>query len=199
MREVEKETSGPGRPREFDEAEALSAIMNAFWKNGYEGTGLSDLVTATGVRKASLYKAFGNKHAMYLKALSHYDTLVVGAAVKALRNSERPAAQRIEAFLNAPIAAIATGKGRQGCFLCNAAADRADLDADTADMVASGYERMTKALVVAVGDLESAPAVAADAAALVMTVYSGLRIMARGAVPIEQLERAKNACLEAVL
>jgi len=37
-----------GRPREFDEDEVLSNIMSTFWENGYEGTGLSDIIKATG-------------------------------------------------------------------------------------------------------------------------------------------------------
>lgn len=198
MREHMNTTAGPGRPREFDEAEALSTIMNVFWKNGYEGTGLSDLVEATGVRKASLYSAFGKKHEMYLKALSQYDRLVVDAACRALKNKDLPAKQRLEAFLNAPIAAIASGKGRQGCFLCNAAADRADLDPDTASLVSGGYARMTSALEVAIADASDS-AHASELAALAMSVYSGLRIMARGAVPVAQLEKAKRACLRNVI
>ena len=66
------ETKVIGRPREFDEDEALAKILDVFWAKGFEGTSMSDLETATGLRKGSLYAAFGDKRAMYLKALALY-------------------------------------------------------------------------------------------------------------------------------
>jgi TetR/AcrR family transcriptional repressor of nem operon len=61
-----------GRPREFDEEAALEAAMDAFWQKGYESTSLADLCTCTGLHKGSLYQAFGDKHALFMKALNHY-------------------------------------------------------------------------------------------------------------------------------
>ena len=61
-----------GRPREFDEDEALAKIMDVFWEKGFEGTSMSDLETATGLRKGSLYAAFGDKRAMYRKSVELY-------------------------------------------------------------------------------------------------------------------------------
>ncbi len=65
-----REPTTMGRPREFDVDEALTKIMAVFWAKGFEGSSLSDLVAATGLKKGSLYAAFGDKRAMYLKALA---------------------------------------------------------------------------------------------------------------------------------
>lgn len=46
--------------------------MDVFWKKGYEATSLMDLCEATGLHKGSLYQAFGDKHALFMKALRHY-------------------------------------------------------------------------------------------------------------------------------
>ena len=56
-----REPATVGRPREFDEEIALTEIMNVFWAKGFEGTTLNDLVSATGMKKGSLYAAFGDK------------------------------------------------------------------------------------------------------------------------------------------
>ena len=77
MRDDEKTAVAPGRPREFDEADVLAKIMSLFWERGYEGTGLSDIMNATGLQKGSLYKAFGSKQDMYVRALTHYERLIV--------------------------------------------------------------------------------------------------------------------------
>lgn len=190
----------PGRPRQFDPDEALSRIMELFWEHGYEATGLSDIIAATGMGKASLYAAFGNKQAMYLKALAHYETVMVDATVATLRSGERAPFERIEAFLSAPIKAVRDTADRRGCFLCNAAADRAALNTDTDALVLRGYAKLRDALA---GVLHAArPDMDADTcvrhAQLVLTVYSGLRIMARSGMPTEDLSRAASAALDAI-
>ena len=60
------------RPREFDEGAVLDAAVLCFWKQGYEATSVRDLVEHTGIAAASLYNAFGDKRALYEKALDHY-------------------------------------------------------------------------------------------------------------------------------
>ncbi|MCO5070216.1 MAG: TetR/AcrR family transcriptional regulator [Rhizobiaceae bacterium] len=62
-----------GRPREFDTDEAITKAMRLFWRNGYEGTSLSDLTDELGITRPSLYAAFGNKEALFLKVLDRYD------------------------------------------------------------------------------------------------------------------------------
>ena len=68
----EKVTSVVGRPRAFDVEKALDRAMEVFWRRGYLGTSLSDLTTAMGINRPSLYAAFGNKESLFRKALDHY-------------------------------------------------------------------------------------------------------------------------------
>src|SRR5262245_36571756 len=60
------------RPREFDEEAVLDAAVQCFWVRGYEATSVRDLIEETGITGASLYNAFGDKRALYEKALGHY-------------------------------------------------------------------------------------------------------------------------------
>jgi TetR/AcrR family transcriptional regulator, copper-responsive repressor len=61
-----------GRPRQYDPDRALADAAATFWKNGYGGTSLDDLVAATGMNRPSLYAAFGDKSDLYLKTLERY-------------------------------------------------------------------------------------------------------------------------------
>ncbi|WP_338424377.1 TetR/AcrR family transcriptional regulator [Sphingopyxis kveilinensis] len=62
-----------GRPREFCVDEALAAALRVFWSKGYEGASMADLTEAMGITKPSLYAAFGNKEALFNKALDLYE------------------------------------------------------------------------------------------------------------------------------
>jgi TetR/AcrR family transcriptional regulator, copper-responsive repressor len=61
-----------GRPRQYDPDHALAKAASAFWKGGYAGTSLDDLVAVTGMNRPSLYAAFGDKRDLYLKTLERY-------------------------------------------------------------------------------------------------------------------------------
>ncbi|MDF9302077.1 TetR/AcrR family transcriptional regulator [Tritonibacter mobilis] len=61
-----------GRRREFDVEEALDAALCVFWRKGYEGASYADLTAAAGVERPALYSAFGNKEALFRKALERY-------------------------------------------------------------------------------------------------------------------------------
>jgi AcrR family transcriptional regulator len=61
-----------GRPRAFDVDEALDRALEVFWRQGYEGTGISDLTKAMGINPPSLYGTFGNKQELFRKALDRY-------------------------------------------------------------------------------------------------------------------------------
>ena len=135
-----------GRPREFDEKEVLSEIMALFWKQGYEGTGLSDIMAATGLQKGSLYKAYGSKRHMYVCSLQHYEREVVDAGVANITSKDVAPLDRLHTFMSAPIDAAFGDHDRRGCFLCNASADDAAIDHETKDLVARGYRKLENAL-----------------------------------------------------
>ena len=64
--------SSAGRPREFDPDAFLNTALNCFWQNGYQATSMADLMKATGLASASIYKLYPDKRAIYLAALQRY-------------------------------------------------------------------------------------------------------------------------------
>jgi AcrR family transcriptional regulator len=58
--------------KRFDVEAVLDRIVEAFWRNGFSGTSIEDLEAATGLRRGSLYNAFGDKAAMLRLALDRY-------------------------------------------------------------------------------------------------------------------------------
>ena len=71
---IEVKHAARGRPREFSADDALAAALGVFWRKGYEGASLTDLTSAMGVSRPSLYACFGNKEQLFRRALDLYET-----------------------------------------------------------------------------------------------------------------------------
>ncbi len=74
-----------GRPRAFDLDGALDRALEVFWRQGYEGTALSDLTAAMKINRPSMYAAFGNKEQLFGKVLDRYLTGPGAYAAEALQ------------------------------------------------------------------------------------------------------------------
>ena len=61
-----------GRPKTFNNFEALEKAQLLFWEKGYESTSLNDLVEGMGISRQSMYNTFGNKHALFIQCLEYY-------------------------------------------------------------------------------------------------------------------------------
>lgn len=61
-----------GRPRAFDPDVVLEQVLEMFWMRGFAATSLDDIAAETGVSRPSLAAAFGDKEALYLKAMQRY-------------------------------------------------------------------------------------------------------------------------------
>jgi len=80
-----KNSSRPrGRPRAFDESEALDKATQIFWSKSYDGVAIDDLIAGMGVGRQSLYSVFGDKRTLFLRVLRTYAERKGAGAAKAL-------------------------------------------------------------------------------------------------------------------
>ena len=80
-----------GRPRSFDEAEALEKATQVYWSKGYDGVTIDDLVAGMGVGRPSLYAVFGDKRTLFLRVLKDYAEKKGARAAKALLSPQQRA------------------------------------------------------------------------------------------------------------
>jgi AcrR family transcriptional regulator len=105
-----------GRPRSFDETEALEKATRVFRSKGYDGVTIDDLVAGMGVGRPSLYAVFGDKRTIFLRALRAYAEAKGGRAAKALFSSPT-LRDSLASFLRHAVES-ATAKGSApGCLL----------------------------------------------------------------------------------
>ena len=81
---VQNNVKSPGRPRSFDEGEALEKATRVFRAKGYDGVTIDDLVAGMGVGRPSLYAIFGDKRTLFLRILKAYAEKKGALATKAL-------------------------------------------------------------------------------------------------------------------
>ena len=119
------DTKKIGRPKKFDQEEALTAALNVFWNKGYDGASMKDLTHAMGINVPSLYSSFGDKHALYLQAIEAYTSNDACAPLVAFEN-EPDIYVAVQAFMHAAIEyATDHESGAKGCFLSSCVATTA--------------------------------------------------------------------------
>jgi TetR/AcrR family transcriptional repressor of nem operon len=116
-----------GRPREFDETKVLDAAVACFWERGYEATSVRELAGRMGLTGASLYNAFGDKRALYHKALDRYIDISFADRVRRLEGA-LPPLEAIRAFFAEIIQRSLDDPQRKGCLLINSALEVAPHD-----------------------------------------------------------------------
>jgi len=172
-----------GRPREFDEAEALAAAIGCFWEHGYEATSIRELADRMGLTGASLYNAFGDKRTLYRRALNHYIDTTFADRVRRLEG-RLPPLQAISAFFAEIIQRSLDDKLRRGCMLVNSALEVAPHDPEFRQIVTGvlGHIEAFFRRCVRAGQQDgtiTASQSATDLGRMLLGVHVGLRVIAR--------------------
>jgi AcrR family transcriptional regulator len=120
-----------GRPRAYDPKTALQQALGVFWNTGYSGASLDSIATAAGMNRPSLYAAFGDKHALYIKALEQYWESAAASMHDALADLNRPLAEALMLFYEGQLSIYFSGEGHpRGCFAIGTATTEAVEDVE---------------------------------------------------------------------
>lgn len=123
-----------GRPRKSDPEKVLDTVMKTFWKQGYSGTSVNDLAAASGMAKPGLYANFGDKDAIFEKALSKYLNEVTDPLLQVLGQCSRPLRDSIGGFLERVAASAASPAGPKGCLVALCLLESAEMSEHLQDM-----------------------------------------------------------------
>jgi TetR/AcrR family transcriptional repressor of nem operon len=188
------------RPREFDEGEVLDRALATFWEHGYEGTSVDELVAATGLGRASLYGAFGDKERIFARALERYCARMDDALET--EDDERSARAALGRLLRALVIKSSPRSGPRGCFLLSTAVG-GDAPSAAREAYAEYTARLERALTALVrrGQESGEFTRAADAqsvARMLAILLQGIAAGARAGRSKALLEAAIETALELV-
>ena len=109
MRIRTKPAGRGGRPRKFDEAEALRNMQRQLLTTGLSGASLDGIARSAGLNRPSLAAAFGDKDAIYAQAAAQYVAMMDARLSEAIGIADVGAA--LPAALRALIDMIRTARG----------------------------------------------------------------------------------------
>jgi TetR/AcrR family transcriptional repressor of nem operon len=176
---------GKGRPKQYVRAEAVQAALNVFLQTGFHATSVGDLVSATGLNRASLYAEFGDKRHLFLEAIQLYRqrmeadlTRLAEAAPDALSALERIIASTLDP------------DQQRGCLLMNAGAEFARSDAEIQAAVDASASTVISILGRLLEGIVPDPVTEAER---LFAALAGLRTLQRAGLDQARLKRVAAA------
>ncbi|MBC6992613.1 TetR/AcrR family transcriptional regulator [Neolewinella lacunae] len=110
------------RSKAFDETATLEKAIELFWRQGFHGTSIQDLVDHLGINRASLYATFGDKESLYRRALSHYRNINTERA-QCFLTAHPSAKTALRELLQRATAPPDKQNDPVGCFIVSASAE----------------------------------------------------------------------------
>lgn len=173
--------------------------MLAFWRRGYEGTSMADLVQALGIASARIYAAFGSKQDLFREAVQRYEAGDGGFADRAMAQEPhvRDALARV---LRDAVATYTDDAHPLGCMVVTAATNCAEENEAVAAWLAEHRRLRTQSLIDRLqraldeGELRAGTDVQA-LGDFYATQLHGISVQARDGVPRQRLLAAVQTAL----
>ncbi len=187
-----------GRPRKTDPEQALDAAMQAFWDKGYEATSLSDLMSATGLHKGSLYQTFGDKHALFIASLKRYLEQIYQCQKEAIAAAETPLDGLLMSLFSMQDKYNDGPSAHCGCMAVNSIIELSPHDDEVRSVLDNHYQRMVGLLQQVIQNTidagqSSLKQPVETTCMLMMTIVAGLATMRKSFMTIDE---AKGALIE---
>lgn len=194
-----KPCRGVGRPREFDTSEMLEVVTKAFWDEGYAATSLSDLMDVTGLKKGSLYAAYGDKHTLFLKCLKNYLSTQLCQMKTHFASDGEPIA-KLGQWLSNATSSQESSPSPCGCFAINSMVELGPHDTDVKALLDQHFQSVEDILTRAIEDGQRSsrlrPGPARVQARLLLSVVAGAAVRARAGGPDEVEHQLQQYLLE---
>ncbi|MGV8925054.1 MAG: TetR/AcrR family transcriptional regulator [Ewingella sp.] len=191
-----------GRPREFDPEDFLNTALECFWQKGYRATSMSDLMKASGLASASIYKLYSDKRAIYLAALQQY--MDEGVCRGMERNSDLSPEAALRETLEFVALLSSAPDGVKGCFTIAAASELIPSDEEIKGKVAYKFHSIIRQLenILSKGQAQWVFRQDEDAKVMAQSIFmmlEGMRVYGKIQPDIEDLKRCNDFIVKSVL
>nr|WP_299382664.1 TetR/AcrR family transcriptional regulator [Allomuricauda sp.] len=171
------------RTKQFNEEEILIKVMELFWEKGFHATSIQDLVSHLGINRASLYDTFGGKDELFSRAFAHYRS-GTGNMLRSIFENAKTIRAGFQQLFDVSIQESIEDPCRKGCFVVNTTTELVPGDGELLNILQenkSNVEALFTSFIekgIDEGefhkDMDSA-----SVAAMLFTLYSGMRVVAK--------------------
>lgn len=182
-----------GRIRKFDERQALLSAMMAFWEKGYEGTSIQDLENAMGMKRTSIYNAFGNKRELFQRVMACYKESVMAELFTAM-DSAPDIREGVRRLLNAALDIHFDEDHPGGCLVVLSVLESDQLDDQSRVQMQQTIHELKTALQTRLTHAKKAGELSPDfdsaaTATTITTTMTGMMVMGKANVSKASLKK----------
>jgi TetR/AcrR family transcriptional repressor of nem operon len=195
------------RTKAFDPDGATKRALGAFWKNGYEGTNLPELLTTMSLGRASFYNAFGSKHELFVQTLDlYFQTLREHFGPLIAR--EPTARQALEMLVDGMLTVARSDGGPtakwRGCFIGNTALELGSSNSDVVARLTTGVETLRSLFAAALsrpaaGSSRFSDVIVRRRALQCVANIQGLLVLAKSGLSDAEITDMRDAMIAAAL
>jgi TetR/AcrR family transcriptional repressor of nem operon len=190
------------RPKQFNNEKALHEAMRIFWRKGYDGTSLPDLLLSMNLNRSSLYNAFQDKQTLFHQTLTYYQE-TIGASKREALTGAHSAEEGIRQYFYRLIEIALSDQLPGGCFFTNVATSLETADEHTRQRVKESLKSLEELFYDVLfrgqqkGEIDPNTDIRKKAS-LLLGLSQGINVLSRVYKEIDLFENMINAALEGV-
>lgn len=191
-----------GRPRKYDENEALEAAGQVFWHKGYSATSLDDLADAMGMNRPSIYRAFGDKESIYRQVLLRFCQQMESSYGQTMLGNE-DIRLKLKKFYKLALNLYTDGDQGKGCLVMSTAVAAAtchpNIQSDLLNVIRGLDDKFTQQFQQAMDAAEIGSTISAEhRGAIAQSLLHSLSLRARAGELQSQLLRLIDSGVELI-
>ncbi|MEM8985553.1 MAG: TetR/AcrR family transcriptional regulator [Pseudomonadota bacterium] len=179
-------------------SEVIAVASQLFWRDGYDGVSIDDVVQETGFNRYALYRAFGGKRDLFIAALDAYHQKGRALVMEAMADPNLTAFEALGSAISLKMKD--DGMFAAGCLLCTTAVELAAHDEDVSRRVL-GYFSEMKGMLGAVmaraqAEGELAPGRdSSEAAEVMFSIFLAIGVQARAGAARQDVEKMVHSAI----
>lgn len=168
---------------------ALDRAVRVFRERGYHATSIGDLTAAMRLATGSVYKAFRDKHAVFLAAFERYTALRQEQTRSAAARADN-GRERLRNVLLSYLAHSQGIEGRRGCLVVGSAVELSAVDSAVAARVRAQLETNEGFIAGLIREGQADGSIPGhvepdDTARLMICITQGMRVVGKARLPLD--------------
>jgi AcrR family transcriptional regulator len=168
---------------------ALDRAVRVFCERGYHATSIGDLSAAMDLAAGSIYKAFRDKHAVFLAAFEHYAAIRTAQTRSAAARGAN-GRERLRNVLLSYVEHSQGSEGRRGCLVVGSAVELSAVDPAIRARVTAQLGTNEKFIAGLIREGQADGSIpdhveADDTARLMICMTQGLRVAGKARLPLD--------------